>query len=161
MRRIIYITIFVIIAFIIEFLLFNYVGRFFLPNFIILLIIFFNLLLGIRYSIYSAFIGGLLRDSFSGSIFGINIFVLITCAYLVTLSKKYFYRVGSKSSRLLLVLVVMVYNFLAHYLLLVIFGNYNFFEAVKTVFLPETISTLIVATYTFQKLKECASKYFA
>ena len=58
-----------------EFFLFNYVHPWVTPNFLLLLIIFVNLWLGIRFSLFAAVVAGLLKESFSTDFFGFHIFI--------------------------------------------------------------------------------------
>jgi rod shape-determining protein MreD len=82
MRKIGLVTLFVFLFFLAEFFLFNMAGRWFLPNMLLLSIIYFNLAFGIRYSILAAVLAGTLKDSFGAGIFGLNIFVFVVCAYM-------------------------------------------------------------------------------
>ncbi|MBU1997618.1 MAG: rod shape-determining protein MreD, partial [Candidatus Omnitrophica bacterium] len=101
MKKALIIIVLTFLCFLLEFLIFNIVGRWFMPNLLLLLVIFFNLYLGIRYSIFTAVCAGLLKDSFCASVFGINLVSYVVCAYMVTFLKRYIYHAGSKSSRLL------------------------------------------------------------
>lgn len=143
------------IFFLLEFFIFNIVGRWFLPSLLLLLVIFFNLYLGIRYSIFTAVCAGIMKDSFCASAFGINLVSFVVCAYMVTFLKRYIYHSGSKGSRLLLVFCIVLINFVVNYVLLIKFGTVDLFESVKYVLFPEITTTLIVATTVFHYLKKC------
>ncbi len=155
MKKAFIIIVLTFLFFILEFLIFNIAGRWFMPNLLLLLVIFFNLYLGIRYSIFTAVCAGILKDSFCASAFGVNLVSFVVCAYMVTFLKRYIYHSGSKGSRLLLVFCIVLINVIVNYVLLIKFGTVNLFESVKYVLVPETITTLIVATTVFSYLKKC------
>jgi len=161
MKKIISIIGLVFMFFLIEFLIFNLAGRSFMPNFMILFIIFVSLSLGIRYSIFTAVIAGVVKDSFGVGVFGIHSFSFIVCAYLTILFKKYVYHVTSFSSRLLLVFIIVVSNVVIQFFLKFMFGSVSVRDALRHVLLPEVVMTLIVANFTFERLKACASRLFA
>src|SRR5262245_23603085 len=85
MRRIIFITVLVFLFFMLQFLLFNLVGWWLRPQLLILLIIFFDLYLGVRYGLYTAVLAGLIMDSFAASVFGLNLVSFILDAYMTSL----------------------------------------------------------------------------
>jgi len=158
-QKLFLISIIVIVFFILEFFLFNILGSWFLPNLLLLVIIFFNLYLGIRYSLFAGLLSGLLRDSFSTAVFGINIFALIICAYMTTILSQHVYHKGSRSSRLLLVFLVCIIHSGVQVILYMMFGSINFLMALKFAILPEILGTLIVATTVFHWLKKCVLRF--
>jgi len=160
MRKVLVITGLVLLSFVIEFLLFNLFGRWFVPNLSILLIIFCDLYLGIRYSLFSAFIAGILKDSFSISAFGIHLYAFILCAYMTNITKRYIYHQGSRTSKLLLVFFICSINYIIQYLFLLMFNTMNLLHTIQFVFFPQILLTLLVATYVFHQLRQCASKLF-
>lgn len=160
MRKIIFVPICVLILFLAEFFLFNMAGRWFMPNLLLLAIIYFNLAFGIRYSIFAAVLAGALNDSFSTGIFGLNIFSFVLCAYMTTVLKRYLHYVASRRSRLLLVFFITVINVLAHFFLQTMFGKVDVVQALKFVFVPEILMTLIATSFIFTELKKCVSKLF-
>ena len=155
MPRVILIAALTFAFFIIESALFNVLGRWFKPDLLLLLIIFFNLTLGIRYSILAALFAGLWKDSFGIDIFGLNIFTFIACAYLTTFIKRYLDPVGSRSSRILIVCSVTILSVFIRYVLDSIFSEIDFGQMVMFVMLPEAVTTTVAATYTFQQLRKC------
>jgi rod shape-determining protein MreD len=161
MRKIGLITVCVVLFFLIEFILFNLGGRWFMPNLLLLLIIYFNLAFGIRYSIFTAVLSGLLKDSFSTDIFGLNIFSYVVCAYMTTFLKRYLHYVASRRSRLLLVLCVTVIDVIAHFCLQMMFGNVHGIQVFQYIFVPEVITTLMVTSFTFNQLRKCVLKLSA
>ena len=161
MRKIIVIVFFVFIFFFIEFLIFNVCGPNFVPNLLLLLVIFFNLYLGIRYSLLAAIFAGILKDSFSTNMFGIHLVTFIACAYMTTFFKKYIYHMGSTAPRVILIFLVVVLNIMMNYLLRLVFISMDATEVLRYILLPELLMTLLVATFTFNQLKKCVSKLFA
>ena len=160
MRRIIVITVLVFTFFIIEFLFFNIVGWWFNPQMLLLLIMFFNLYLGVRYGLYSAILAGILKDSFSASVFGFNIVTFIIDAYMTTFLRKYIYYRGSRLSRLILVFSVCCVDFCSRLVLNAILGSFDWWEAVRFAFVPTLITTLLLTTTSFRELRQCVSRLF-
>ena len=159
-RKILVVSVICIFCFFIEALLGNLLGRWFKPNLILIVVVFFNLFWGTRYSLAAAMIGGLLKDSFGAHFFGLNIFSLIICAYLTTFVKLYIYHVGSKSGRVTMVFFIVIFNIIIQYLSKVMLSYVHFPQAFHYVFLPEILATTLAAGYTFDKLKRCVSNLF-
>jgi len=129
-----------------------------MPNLLLLAIIYFNLVFGIRYSIVAAVLAGILKDSFSADLFGMNIFSFVLCAYITTILKRYLHYVTSRWSRILLVFCVTTADVIVHYCLQMMFGKIGGFEVFRFIFVPEIVSTLIVTSFVFAQLKKCVSK---
>jgi rod shape-determining protein MreD len=125
-----------------------------------LAIIYFNLVFGIRYSIYAAVLAGILKDSFGADIFGVYTFSFVVCAYMTTVLKKYLHYVASRRSRLLLVFFIILINIVIHLVIRAVFTEIDFVSALKFVFVPEICTTLLVTSIVFTELKRCASKLF-
>lgn len=140
----------------IELVLFNVFGRWFKPNLLVVLVIFINLYLGIRYSLITAVFAGVIRDSFSLGIFGVHIFSFVACAYLTTFIRTYHYQVGSSTSRFFLILVVSLANVVIHYAISVMFLSADFGQMFVSILLPEVLVTVMVAFYIFKILKRLA-----
>lgn len=155
MRRTLIIIVFVFLFFLIEFFLFNVIGRFSKPNLLLLLVIFFNLCWGIRYSLLTAVFAGILKDSFTIGFFGINLFSFVLCAYATTLLKRYVYHMGFHSSRLFLIFLIIVFDIMIHACLHMMFVEVHLIQVLRYVLIPEVLTTFIVATFTFQQLKKC------
>lgn len=155
MRRILLIIASVFVCFMIESILDEIVGRWFRPNLLIILVVFFNLVRGIRYSLFAAFVAGLLKDSFGTGVFGINIFSFIICAYLATIIKMYIYHYGSNASRMLLIFVIATINIHVCYVVTLMFVPIGFSDMFIHILLPEVFATTIVTTYAFKKLRQC------
>lgn len=160
MRRLIVITVLTFLFFLIEFILFNLIGNWARPQLLILLVIFFNLYLGIRYGLYAAILAGLITDSFSTSVFGLNIVAFIICAYMTTLLRKYVYYRGSRMSRLILVFCICLIDFFVRVVLNAMLGQVDVYGAITVVLPPALIMTLLCTSYTFQQLRLCVSKLF-
>ena len=160
MRKILFITIFAFLFFIIEFIVFNMIGRWAMPNLLILIVIFVNLSFGIRYGLFTAVLAGVIKDSFSTSFFGINVFSFVVCAYMTTILKRYFYDKHSRSSRLLLVFSICLINVLVHFVLYIMFGVVDIIQTFQYILIPEIFTTLIVTAYTFRQLKKCVLRLF-
>ena len=161
MRKVIFTAIFVLIFFLIEFFLFSIAGRWFMPNMLLLLVIYFNLAFGIRFSLLSAVLAGTLKDSFSMALFGTNIFSFVVCAYMTTFLKRYFHYVASRSSRLLLVFFVLVIHMIVNFCIQLMYAKVNVIQAFQYVFVPEILATLFVTSFTFTQLRKCALRLFA
>ena len=162
MGKSILIAICVAAAFVLEFFLFNMLGRWLTPNLELLLIIFFNLYFGIRYGLVTAVLAGVLKDSFSPAAFGIYTSSFMVCAYMTTLLKQYIYHMGSRLSRSILILSIVIINVIVHSILYSArVGAIDGGEVVRYVFLPQAVVTLLAAPFLFTQLKRCASRLFA
>lgn len=158
MQKIIAITLLSFLFVCLEFFLFNHVHPLFTPNLLLLLVIFVNLWLGIRFSLLTAVMAGLLKEGFSTDFFGFHIFVFVVCAYAATVLRPYLYQRGSTFSRYLLVGFVLVFNFILQLLFHLDLSHLNvtFF----TMGLPEIFLTLILMEFVFKSLRLCASRFF-
>ncbi len=162
MSKVAFITFCVIVAFIIEFLLFHLMGRWATPDLELLLVMFFNLYFGIRYGLLTAVLAGVLRDSFSTGILGINVCSFIVVAYMTTILKQYIYHMGSRLSRYILIFIIIAINAVVHYhLYKILVGPLYPGQVFRFVFLPQVLLTLLVAPFVFEQLKKCASRLFA
>jgi len=160
MKKSFFVIFCVVGCFLIEGVLSVIFGRWFSPNLLIILVVFFNLFRGIRYSLAAAFLAGLLKDSFSPNLFGLNIFSFLLCAYLTTFIKMYIYHSGSVVLRMFLVFVISLINIIIHYILTLMVASIPFGEMFVHLLLPEVTATVIITNYAFKKFKECALKLF-
>jgi len=160
MRKVFFILTTIFIFFLIEFILFNFIGKWFLPNLMLLAIVFFNLLWGIRYGIFTAILAGLVRDSFSANPFGVHLFSFVVCAYMSAFFKKTIYHVGSRSARLLLIALICLINFVVQFFLHMAFGVVTPSENIYFILIPEFLTTLLVASFVFNRLKICVLKFY-
>ena len=160
MRRILFISLFVLIFFLVEFFLFNLLGRWFLPNLLLLLIMFVNLYLGIRYSILAAFLAGFLKDSFSTQLPGFYLLPFLVCAYVTTLLKNWVYHRGSPFSRLILIMLVSITHVFTSFIIYTIYNDVSLGDVLKYVFVPQVGMTLLIAPVIFKILKICVSRFY-
>ena len=126
----------------------------------VLLVIFFNLAFGIRYSIGTALGAGLLKDSFSAGVFGVHTFSFMVCAYLTAVLRQYIYHAGSPLSLATLVFLICLLNIFIHYLLRLMLGAAYLLGSVQFIFIPEIILTVLLANITFRHLKKCVLKFY-
>jgi len=159
MRQIISILVLILGAFLIEFFLFKLAGRFFLPNLSLLLIIFLTLYLGIRYSICTALLAGIIKDSFATVLFGTNIFSFVICAYITVILKKYIHYQGSRLSLLFLVMLISFLNVLIHFILYLMMGMIDPAQVLRFVALPEILTTLIVTPFIYYQFKKISIRF--
>ncbi|MBI5024507.1 MAG: rod shape-determining protein MreD [Candidatus Omnitrophica bacterium] len=156
------ITFFVVVAFVIESLLFHLAGRWATPDLELLLVLFFNMYFGIRYGLVTAVLAGTIRDSFSTGTLGVNVCSFIVAAYMTTILKQYIYHMGSRLSRYILILLIITTNAVVHYYLYrALVGALSPGQVFRFVFLPEAVVTLLVAPFVFEGLKKCVSRLFA
>ncbi|OGX27271.1 MAG: rod shape-determining protein MreD [Omnitrophica WOR_2 bacterium RIFCSPHIGHO2_01_FULL_48_9] len=159
MRKIFFIIVLSFLAIVSEFVLFNFFGSWLKPNFAIILIAFFNLAWGIRYGIIAALVCGVLKDSLSASFFGLNVFSFIVSVYLVTFIRRYFYYLGTRSSRARIIFMVCVVNVLVQYIIHVALSTADFWPMVKSILLPEVVATMLVCSYLLKYLKNWAVQF--
>jgi rod shape-determining protein MreD len=152
MKRILFITLVVYLCFLSEYLLANILGRWFKPDLVIIAVVFFNLYLGIRYSLYAAAAGGILKDCFSVSFMGTHMLVYFLCAYVTTLAAKNIYQRGSVFLRLVLVLIALGVSAVARAVFHVMSVDLSLEGALAFVILPEMAWTLIAASFVFERL---------
>ena len=161
MRKLFLITALSFIFFTIEFLWVNLLGNWLKPNLLLLLIIFFNLSLGIRYGLAAAFLAGLLEDSFGASVFGIHILSFIVCAFMMVAVRRYLFHTSVYSLRIFLAFLMSLLNALVVFGLNFIFLPLDFKEAFYFVMFPEVLATTLVAGFTFRHLRTCVLKFSA
>ena len=159
MRKILIITILSLVGLVLEFLIFNSVFKWFRPNFEVILVVFFNLYWGSKFGFLTALIGGAIKDSISLSNFGINIFSLVVSSLAVTVSKKYFYHIGSEASRVPMVWAVALVNILLQYVLNLMFRFYPFGQVFLYVFVPEILMTGLVAPIVLREVRRIVVRF--
>jgi rod shape-determining protein MreD len=158
MKRLLVILISVYIFFLAEFFLFNMFGRWAKPDLLLILIVFFNLYLGVRFGLLCAFFAGLLRDAFSPETFGTYIFLFMFSAVLAIILRRNFYQPGSRLSRLVVTFGVVVGFVGAETVLKAMTGDVDGLAALRYVAIPELVTTLLVATFIFNNLKVAAQR---
>jgi rod shape-determining protein MreD len=158
MKRLLIVILSTYLFFLAEFFLFNVFGRWGKPDLLLILIVFYNLYLGIRYGLVSAFVAGLLKDAFSPEIFGTYIFLFMLCACLATILRRNFYQPGSRLSRLVVTLGVVVGFIATEALLKSMSGDVDGINVFRYIVVPESVTTMAVATFVFTKLKDVAQR---
>ncbi len=147
------------LALLVEFCLFNLFGRWGDPQLLLLLIIFFNLYSGIRYSLWAAFWAGIMKDCFSTMPFGTNVFAFMACAYLSTMIRRYSYERGSDLSKLWMAFaLVTVHNVIMGLLHTMIFDEVRWWDVWMGIWFPQIVTTLIVTLWTFERLQTVAKR---
>ena len=146
----------VFICFVLESVFSAVFGRWFSPNLLLLLVIFINLFRGIRYSIFTAVLAGIFKDSYSLGPFGLSIFSLVVCAYLTTVIKMYIYQPGSMPSRVLLVFVMTVIYVGIMAALAIMSTAVNLGDIFLYVFIPEVVATTMMTGSAFRRFRQCA-----
>ena len=147
------------LALLVEFCLFNLFGRWGAPHLLLLVVIFFNLYSGIRFSLWAALWAGILADCFSTMPFGTNVFAFVACAYLSTLIRNYCYERGSDLSKLWMVFaLVTAHTVIMGLLHNMIFDEVHWWDAWGGIWVPEALTTLIVALYVFERLQFVAKR---
>ena len=158
MRRFFFIACLSFFFFLFELILFNYFGRWLKPNLLLLLVIYTNLAFGVRFSLVTALLAGLWKDSFTINVFGMNIFAFIFCSYMTTLIKRYLFHMGSSSSRVLIVLGVAIFYNLILFVLNSLFSDFDFWQMFIYVLLPDVITTTLLTNFIFRSLRRCVLK---
>jgi len=152
MKRIVVIGIVSYLAFVLEFLLYNFWGPWGKPELLILVVIFFNLYLGVRFGLIAAFLCGLFKDSTGIAPFGTYIFIYIAGSYLTVLVRKYLYQPGSRFSRALVSFFVVIGAFLIQVILTNMNHEVRVYDLVAYVLVPQLLTTVIAATFIFSQL---------
>ena len=160
MKRIAVIVLVSYLAFALEFVLYNFWGQWGKPEFLILVVIFFNLYLGIRFSIIAALCCGLFKDASGVAPFGTYMLVYITAAYLTTLVRQYIYQPGSVFSRGVVTFLVTAGCFIMQSLLMNMNHDIRLDGSWYYILIPQLFTTMIAATYVFARLRDL-SVFFA
>ena len=160
MKRIAVIALVCYLAYALEFLLYNFWGEWGKPELLILVVIFFNLYLGIRFSIIAAVLGGILKDASGVAPFGTYVLVYIAGSYVTTLVRRYLYQPGSRFSRGGVTFFVVVGCFIVQAILTNMNHEIRLNELLLYLLLPQLLTTMIAATYVFAQLRNI-SVFFA
>lgn len=158
MRRIVTVLALTLVFFLAEYLLFAVFGKTFLPNLMLLLIIFLDLSMGIRYALLAAFVGGGIRDAYSTQFFGFHILTLMLIAYVTTLLGRVIYQKGTWWSLLLLIFSINSILLFCQGALSLNLRHFSGF--IRHVYLPETLMTLLFAGFVFSYLRKCVLKLY-
>jgi rod shape-determining protein MreD len=139
-----------------EMVLNNSFGAWGKPELLLLLVVFWGLYSGIRYSIIAALLSGLLKDSISILPLGTNLLVFLTASYLTTLVRRNLYQPGSRFSRAVVTFFVLIGAFLVQAILYMMEVNVYGRDIFLHVFLPQLVTTMVVVTFVFHRLREFA-----
>ncbi len=157
MRQILIIPVLCYLFQLFEYCCFSLFGRWGDPHFMLLLVIFFNLYSGIRFSLWAALCAGALKDCFSTMPFGTHIFSYMVCACFSTFIRRHWYERGSSVSKLVMVvLVVSAHALIMAFLFKMVFEEVRWGEVLISVWLPEVIATSVVALFVFERLRDVA-----
>ena len=160
MKRVAVIALVSYLAFALEFLLYNFWGQWGKPELLILVVVFFNLYLGIRFSIIAAVFCGLFKDASGLAPFGTYVMVYIAGAYLTTFVRKYLYEPGSRFSRIVVTFFVVVGCFIIEVMVSNMTHDSALSDQLIYALAPQLLTTLIAATYVYAQLKNI-STFFA
>ena len=160
MKRIAIIALVSYLAFALEFLLVNFWGQWGKPELLILVVIFFNLYLGIRFSIIAAVFCGIFKDVSGVGPFGTYVLVYIVGAYVTTLVRRYLYEPGSRFSRAVVTFFVVIGCFCVQAVLANMsheVDSQRFTSLLYYILAPQLLTTMIAATYVFAQLKKIST----
>ncbi len=162
MQKIIFIFVITLFCLLLQLIFLQVLGTLFVPNFVLIAVVFFNLYRGLNYSLGAAFLGGFFLDSYGVYPPGINTFSLVLCAFLTGTLKKLIYQPGIPESRVLMVFLAAGANSLLQYSVNSLAAvDIDLGEALTRGILPEIVLTSLVASATFERLKQCALKLLA
>lgn len=157
MRQILIIPILCFVFQLLEYCLFSLFGRWGDPHLMLILVIFFNLYSGIRFSLWTALFGGALKDCFSTLPFGTHIFSYMVCACLSTYIRKNWYERGSSVSKLFMVfLLTVAHTLIMAFLYKMVFEEIRWQDVIGSVWLPEMLASMAVALFVFERLRDAA-----
>jgi rod shape-determining protein MreD len=157
MRQILIIPILCYMFQLLEYGCFSLFGRWGDPHLMLLLVIFFYLYSGIRFSLWAALCAGILKDCFSTMPFGAHIFSYMVCACLAVFIRKHWYERGSSVSKLMMVALLLTAHTLIMALLFkMVFEEVHWVEVVGSVWAPGMFATMVVALFIFRRLLDVA-----
>lgn len=153
MKQVVYIPLICFLALLAEFCLFNLFGRWGDPQLLLLVVLFFNLYSGVRFSLWAAFWAGMFKDCFSTMPFGTHILAYVVCVYFSVFIRHTFYERGNDLSKLFMIFAVVTANVLVlGFLHQMVFEEVAWGEVFRGIWLPEVVTTLVVALYSFGRL---------
>lgn len=159
-QQIIFLCVITLFTFTVEFLIFNFIHPYLLPDLILLTIIFMDLAFGVRYAIGAAILGGLLRDCYGVQTGGSHVLIYMAMAYVALLIRKTIYMRGSDFSRYLMVTTLAF---------LFIILKVLFFEGAPTQKMMllslkgiwiQFILTILISNHIFRGFRKCVSMFF-
>ena len=157
MKRIAVIALISYLAFALEFLLYNFWGQWGKPELLILVVIFFNLYLGVRFGIIAAIFCGLFKDISGVAPFGTYVLVYVAGSYLTIFVRRYLYQPGSRFSRGLVAFFVVIGCFIVQAILTNMNREVRLGDLLAYLLVPQLVTTVIAATYVFQQLKNIST----
>lgn len=155
-KRLALIAVLSYLFFMLEFMINGAFGGWAKPELLILLVVFWGLYSGVRYSIAAAVCCGLLKDSFSILPFGTHLFVFIAAAYLTTIVRQTVYQPGSRFSRAVVSFFVLIGCFAIQAVLYVMNRDVRISDLLTNILLPQLVSTMIAVTFVFHWLRNLA-----
>lgn len=158
-KRAVVIFLFVYGAFLAEFVLFNAFGSWGKPEAMLLVVVFCGLYWGIRYSLWAAFVAGSIKDAFGIEPFGTYLLIFVASAYLTTFIRRNVYQPGSRVSRAVVAFLVLACFFIMETILHMRLFDLRITEAVSYIFLPQVLSTMLIVTFLFHRLRNIAVKF--
>ena len=157
MRQILAIPFLCYLSGLFEYCLLTLFGRWGDPHLTLLVVIFFNLYSGIRFSLWAAVCAGIWKDCFSTMPFGTHIFSYMVCACLSTFIRKHWYERGSSLSKLMMVfLLVSAHALIMTFLFKMVFEDVLWPDVLFSIWLPEVVVTMAVALFVFGRLRDVA-----
>ncbi len=160
MKKIIFVILLTLVFFLGEYFIYNLCGNLFHPNLIVLLLIFLHVRIGFSYSLLAAFVGGVLKDSFSAGPWGSYLFTFVVCTFFITLLKSFLYQKGYAFSRLTMSASLSLVSVGLVYWLYLNKGVLNTPQNFNHILLSEVLSTTFLSFFTFHRLKQCALQLF-
>lgn len=157
MKRVAIIALVSWLAFVSEFLLYNAWGPWGKPELLFLVVIFFNLYLGIRFGIIAAFFCGLFKDTMGIGPWGTYLALYVVAAYLTSLVRRYFYQQGSSVSRVLVTFFVMTACLVLQAVLVIKNHEIRLDELWFHVFVPSWVTTLSVSVFIFPLFRDISA----
>lgn len=157
MKRVAVIALVSYLAFALEFLLYNFWGQWGKPELLILVVIFFNLYLGIRFSIIAAVFCGIFKDASGVAPFGTYILMYIAGAFMTTLVRRYLYEPGSRFSRAVVTFFVVVGCFIVQAVLSNMDHEVHLGELLFYLLVPQLLTTMVAATYVYGQLRNISN----
>jgi rod shape-determining protein MreD len=154
MKRVAVIALISYLAYALEFLLYNFWGQWGKPELLILVVIFFNLYLGVRFGIIAAVFCGIFKDASGVAPFGTYILVYIAGSYVTIFVRRYLYQPGSRFSRALVAFFVVIGCFIVQAILTNMSHEVRIKELLFYILAPQLLTTMIAATYFFGLLKD-------
>ena len=154
-KRILYYVISVLICFLLQTSVFNFLKLAdVMPNILLILTVTMGFIRGKKVGIVIGFICGLLIDIFSGSVLGQYAFVYLMFGYVNGWFHAYFYGDDILLPIGLLTANSLVYSFVIFFFFFALRGRLQFFSYLVKVMIPEAVYTGIIALIIYKVLLE-------